>query len=138
VLVSAKGPEPRMTEVIAGEPIRGSWWAHPKGRAIYGVLQGLAASPDILSCRLMDGKMTLVHRRLWPALIRAAGRFPPERLARTDEEHTAAGHHVRRDIPFPHWADPESLAMAQALGEDEALDALGSWARSQGSSGRPA
>ena len=24
---------PSLAEAIAGEPIRGSWWAHPKGRA---------------------------------------------------------------------------------------------------------
>ena len=27
VLVSAKGPAPRLTEAIIGKPIKGSWWA---------------------------------------------------------------------------------------------------------------
>jgi hypothetical protein len=30
VLASAKGPVPRLTEAIVGEPIQGSWWSHPK------------------------------------------------------------------------------------------------------------
>jgi len=129
VLVAAKGPVPRMVEVIAGEPIKGGWWGHPKGRDIFRVLQVLGDSPEILSCRLVGGKVSLVHRRLWPALIRAAARFRRADLAKTEQEHTGAGHHVRHDTPFPDWADGESLAMAQTLSEDEALDALGDWTR---------
>ena len=37
VLVSAKGPAPRLTEAIAGEPIKGSWWGHSKGHQIFAV-----------------------------------------------------------------------------------------------------
>src|SRR5580704_1458010 len=37
VLVSAKGPAARLTELIAGEPIRGSWWGHPKSHEIFEV-----------------------------------------------------------------------------------------------------
>jgi hypothetical protein len=129
VLVSAKGPVPRMTDAIVGEPVYGSWWAHPKGREIYRLLQALDNSPDIVTCRLIGGKVTLVHRRLWPALIRAAPRFAPRALARTGQEHTASGRHLRRDIAFPDWCDAQSLAAAEALTEDEALDALGPWSR---------
>jgi hypothetical protein len=128
VLVSAKGAVPRMTEAVAGEPVKGSWWSHPKGREIFRVLQVLEDSPDLLVCRLVGGKVTLVHRRLWPALIAAAGRFPAGDLARTAQEHTKAGHHVRHDTPFPDWADDESLAKARTLSEDEARAALGDWA----------
>jgi len=127
VLVAGKGPRKPMTEVIAGEPIKGSWWAHPKGKEIFRVLQSLEESPDIVSCRLIGGKVTLVHRRLWPALIRAARHYPKAHLARTEQEHTATGRHVRRDTPFPEWADPESLKAAEALTETEALTLLGDW-----------
>jgi hypothetical protein len=34
---------------------------------------------------------------------------------------------VRRDTPFPEWADPESLKAAEALTETEALTLLGDW-----------
>lgn len=47
VLVSAKGPVPRLVEAIAGEPIRGSWWAHPKGHQIFSVLQAVADSEEV-------------------------------------------------------------------------------------------
>ncbi len=129
VLASAQGPVPRMSEAIAGEPIRGSWWGHAKGGEIYRVLGFVEESPDVLVCRVIDGKITLVHRRLWPALIRAAGRFAPERLSRIVQEHTATGRHVNHETPFPLWADPHSLAAVELLTESDALDALGEWAR---------
>jgi hypothetical protein len=131
VLASAKGPAPRLAEIIAGEPIKGSWWAHPKSRDIFQVFQSLGERPDILVCKLVDGKVTFVHRRLWPALIRMAHRFAAERLAQVDQLHTETGRHVNRVVPFPDWADPESLDEARLLGEPEALAALGDWAAAE-------
>ncbi|HWX90352.1 MAG TPA: hypothetical protein VNY75_08610 [Rhizomicrobium sp.] len=128
VLASAKGPVPRMTEIIAGDAITGSWWAHPKSRQIYATLQSLEHSPDVLVCRLVAGKVSFVHRRLWPALVRAAGNFPVAHLAQRHDEHTAAGHHVSRSVAFPKWADKKTLAQAQTLSEPQALAALGAWA----------
>jgi hypothetical protein len=128
VLASAKGPVPRMAEVIAGEPIRGSWWGHPKGDEIYRILGFLQESPDVLVCRVINGKITLVHRRLWPALIRVAGRFPRERLSKVEQVHTESGRHVNVETGFPEWADPDSLTAADSLTESQALEALGKWA----------
>src|ERR1700726_647705 len=87
VLVAAKGPAPRLTEAIVGEPIKGSWWAHPKSHQIFAILQAVTDSKEILVCRLVDGKVTLVHRRLWPALVRVARRFRPDQIAQVREEH---------------------------------------------------
>lgn len=128
VLASAKGPVPRLAEIIVGEPIKGSWWAHPQGKLIFRIFSALAESDEILVCRLVGGKMTFVHRRLWPALIRAAERFPAETLARVDQMHTQVGRHVNHEVPFPQWADSVSLAQAESLGIEEALLALGPWA----------
>lgn len=128
VLASGKGPVPRLAEAIADGPIRGSWWAHPKSHQIFRIFQALGESSDILVCRLVGGKISFVHRRLWPALVRASNHFPAQRLAQTRQEHTAAGHHVNRNTAFPQWVPPEVLSQAQQLGEPEALQALGSWA----------
>lgn len=128
VLASAKGPVPRLAEIIAGEPIKGSWWGHPKSHEIYAVFQALSESNDILVCRLVDGKVTFVHRRLWPALIRVAAHFPVQQLSQVREEHTAAGHHVSHEVAFPEWVPPEAMREARLLDEQEALKALGSWA----------
>lgn len=128
VLSAAKGPVPTVSEAVASGPIKGSWWGHPKGREIFRVLRDLSDSPDILVCRLVDGKITFVHRRLWPALVRLAPRFEPRQIAQVHEEHTASGRHVTHDVAFPEWVPPEVKAAARELSEREALEALGEWA----------
>ncbi|MDB5969691.1 MAG: hypothetical protein JWQ90_2141 [Hydrocarboniphaga sp.] len=125
VLTAARGPVPCLAEAIAREPIKGSWWAHPKGRQIFAVLQKLSESPEILVCRLVNGKVTLVHRRLWPALIRLADQFEPGQLAQVHQEHTSAGHHVAHDVPYPQWVPEAAFEEAQRLSKADALKALG-------------
>ena len=127
VLVSAKGSAPRLTEAIAGEAIAGSWWAHPKSHHIFSILGAVTDSDQVLVCRLVDGKITLVHRRLWPSLVRLAKYFAPEQLAQVREEHTPTGRHVSRVVPYPHWVPAEVSAQADALDERHALVALGTW-----------
>ena len=126
VLQSGKGPAPRLVEAIAGEPIRGSWWAHPKSKAIFRVLCAVADSDEILICRLVDGKVTFVHKRVWPALARVAKRLPPERIAQVKQEHTPSGRHVTRTIPVSEWLPPASLKESRKLSEDQAIEILGS------------
>jgi hypothetical protein len=120
VLVSAKGPAPRLTEAIAGEPIKGSWWAHPKSHQIFTILQQLEHSPDILVCRFLAGRLTFVHRRLWPAMVKLASDFQPDQLAQVLQEHTATGKHVNRIVKYPEWVPPEVLAEAKVLAAREA------------------
>jgi hypothetical protein len=124
VMQSARGPVPSLAERVAGGPIRGSWWGHPSGHEIYRVLNEVRASPDVVAVRLIGGKVTLVHRRLWPALARVAARFPPERLAALDEVHTASGAHRTLEIPFPDWVPAEDVSAAALLTIDEALAQL--------------
>jgi hypothetical protein len=125
VLASAKGDAPRLVEAILGEPIQGNWWAHPRGSFIYNVLAAVSASDEVLVCRLLRGKVTLVHRRLWPALVRAAERFEPARLAQVHDEHQPNGRHVAREVPFPSWVPPVVQVQAASLDEDDAMAALG-------------
>jgi hypothetical protein len=127
VLVSAKGSAPRLTEAIAGQPIKGSWWAHPQGRHIFAILGAVADSGDVLTCRLVDGKVTLVHRRLWPALVRLSARFAPAQIAQVMQEHTASGKHVNTEIAFPHWVPADVLELAKSTDEQAALAVFGSW-----------
>jgi hypothetical protein len=60
---------PSVVGLVTGEPLRASWWSHPKGRLIFAVLSELADRPDVLFTKLLSQKVTLVHRRLWPALL---------------------------------------------------------------------
>jgi hypothetical protein len=127
VLESAVGPVPSVAAAVVGGPIRGSWWAHPRSHEIFELTRAIRAREDVLVCRLVDGRITFVHRRLWPALVRTAGRFPKKQLARISEIHTPSGHHVAEEIAFPKWVPAEVLADASLLSEEEALDALGAW-----------
>lgn len=125
VLASAKGSAPRLIEAILGEPISGNWWAHPKSSFIYNVLAAVSESEDILVCRLLGGRITLIHRRLWPALVRTAGHFDVAQLAQVREEHTPSGRHVTREVAFPLWVPAAVREEAALLSENEALLALG-------------
>jgi hypothetical protein len=120
VLVSAKGPAPRLTEAIVGEPIKGSWWGHSKGHQIFAILQKLEDSPDILVCRFIAGRVTFVHRRLWPAIVKLANHFQPDQIARIRQEHTAGGKHVNHLTAYPTWVPAEILEEATRLSTQEA------------------
>ena len=125
VLVSARGPVPRLTEFIAGAPFAGSWWAHPNSHEIFRILQSVGELPEILACRLVTGHVTWVHRRLWPALVKMADCFHADQLAQIREEHAANGKHVTRTVAFPQWVPPEVSAQARQLGEQQARALLG-------------
>lgn len=125
VLEARRGPVPTLAAAIAGEPIRGSWWGHPKGHDIFAILSAVRASPDVLACRLIDRKVTLVHRRLWPALARLADELGEGRIAALREEHMPSGAHRTLSVPFRDWAPDSIWADAQALSEDEARAQMG-------------
>src|SRR5271156_6041494 len=127
VLESGSGPVPSLVSAITGEPIRGSWWAHARGRELFALTRAIRDSPDVLVCRLIEGKITYVHRRLWPALVRLSGRFPHSNLAQIKEVHTASGKHALVESRFPEWVPREVAAQASDLDEQSALRQLGPW-----------
>jgi hypothetical protein len=116
---------PSLAEAAAGEPLRGSWWAHPKGKAIFALTRRVRESPQVLVCRVVDGKISFAHERTWPALARLAARFPADRLARVREIHSDGGAHRVEEIPFPKWLAPETAAAARRLSEADASAVLG-------------
>lgn len=127
VLQAARGPVPCLAEVIAGGPIRGSWWGHPKAHEIFHAAQAICESPEVLVCKLVDGKVTYVHRRLWPALVKLASRFRKDQLARVWDEHTPSGAHRSRRTAFPGWVPTEVMREGKALSVAEAEKALLPW-----------
>lgn len=133
VLVSAQGNAPRLTEAITASPIKGSWWAHPQSQLIYTLLESVTGSDQVLVCRLINGKLTLVHRRLWPSLVVLAGHFAPQQLAQVREEHTATGRHATREIPFPQWVPAEVAEQAKIIDEQAALAVFSAWIKPSGS-----
>jgi hypothetical protein len=125
VLQAARGPVPSLAEAVAGGPIRGSWWGHPRGREIFLAAEAVVESGDVLVCKLVEGKVTYVHRRLWPALVRLASRFGRARLAKVWSEHTASGRHQPHRLAFPRWVPPEVVRAAGRLSVTEAEAQLG-------------
>jgi hypothetical protein len=115
VLESAQGPVPNLAAKVAGEPLRGGWWSHPKAKEIFLLSRAIRESPEVLVCRVIGGKVTYVHRRLWPALVLLAGHFPGKNLAAITEEHTTAGQHRLLVTPFPGWVPDAMLRAARAL-----------------------
>jgi hypothetical protein len=95
-LVKAAGvmSERALIDIVAGEPVQGSWWGHRAGQAIFQALEQLREDKDVFLCKYLDGKQTYVHRRLWPALLRVQGEAslwpalsaPARRLLRRVEE----------------------------------------------------
>jgi hypothetical protein len=124
LLQSARGPLANAAELIAGEPIKGSWWGHPAGHTIFNTLNDLADSPDVVRLRLVKGKITLVHRRLWPALVRVADGFDAKQLAALDEVHTETGAHRVVEQPFPDWVPADVHHAAAQLTVQQAWSHL--------------
>ena len=129
VLASAKGRVPSVAEAIVGEPIVGSWWSHPKGQQIFDALSTIDDDADIRCFKLVDHKITFVHRRLWPALAKLAqaGVLAADRVASIQQEHMPTGEHRNITMPFPDWVPDDALATAESLSVDEAKSQLGAW-----------
>jgi hypothetical protein len=54
-----------LTYLITQESIRGSWWSHKLAHTIFNVSEMLDNHPDVLTIKLVSGKVTFVHRQLW-------------------------------------------------------------------------
>ena len=63
---------PSVVSLVAGAPVSGSWWAHPLGQETYGVCRRLIHHADVLVLKLVNKKITYVHRSLWSCLLAVA------------------------------------------------------------------
>lgn len=79
---------PCLVHLVVGEPVRGSWWAHREGPAIYDIAMALEQHPDVLVTKLVHGKVTFVHRRLAPAVVAVGSARAPWQLADLPEPAT--------------------------------------------------
>ena len=132
VLQSAKGLEPSLAVRIAGGPIQGSWWGHPMGHEIFAVIQNVHASKAVIVCTLARGKITYIHRRLWPAFVRMVKKFPDHALDKVQEVHLPSGRHERQDIPFPDWVPEPVLKAAARISAQEATAEIHVWLQRYG------
>jgi hypothetical protein len=115
VLEAARGLEPSLAKKVVGGPIRGSWWGHHKGHEIYELTQEIHDSKVVLTCSLAGGRITYIHRRLWPHFIRMACSLPLGALDQVREVHLPSGRHKREDVPFPEWVPDDVLESSKWL-----------------------
>jgi hypothetical protein len=134
ILQAARGLEPTLTDRIVGEPVSGSWWSHPKSHDIFSVIQHVHASRAILVCVLAGGKVTFVHRRLWPHFVRIANKFPVHALDKVQQLHLPSGRHQRQTVPFPDWVPEDALDSAKRISVARATAELQVWVRRYGAS----
>jgi hypothetical protein len=69
LLLVSDSRTPSVAGIVTGERVSGSWWGHPLSHEIFRVNQLLASSPDITTAKLIYGKVTFIHRKLWEALV---------------------------------------------------------------------
>ena len=124
VLESGHGPAPNLAELIAGERIQGSWWGHRTASQIFRCSRAIRGSKDVLVCRLLEGKVTYVHRRLWPALVRLQDQFERRRMSAIREVHTAQGKHKTILKAFPNWVPEDVIVEASSLTLGKAAEML--------------
>ena len=109
------GACPSLVVETLGEVVRGSWWAHPKGGVVYAILAELDDHPDVLITRLIDGKNALVHRTLWPALLRLVtdGAWRKRATASLDPEARALLRRVEKESRLRADAMPAEMRRAK-------------------------
>ena len=106
--------KPSLTALVAGEPIRGSWWGHPAGRRIFQVANALEDGGEALFVPLLSAKVTLVHRRLWPALVSIGEARAPWQM----DPLTPRARELLEDVERTgrvRASGPSSKALARAL-----------------------
>jgi hypothetical protein len=87
---------PSFTGIAAGQPIAGSWWSHRLAHPIYDTIVVWSERPEVLWAKLVNGKVTYVHRRLWPAFFAVVLDARAERTAGLPDASLALLARVRK------------------------------------------
>lgn len=137
---------PNVAALLTGAPVRGSWWGHPQSKRIFRTLRRLSAHRDVLLCKLIGGKVTLIHRRLWPAFLGAAMSrepwqtrgLPPE--ARAILSKADRSGHLEAAGPAVKELERRLLVLANEEHSESGAHKMivESWTRWAASSGAPA
>ncbi len=100
---------PSVTGLVTGEPIQGSWWGHPRARAIFAVVEQMEGYAEALRTKLVSGKVTFVHRPLWPALAGAGAARDPWQVKGLSQEEKRLLQAVE-DAGWVRTDEPDWLA----------------------------
>jgi hypothetical protein len=69
VLMETDANLPSVAGLVTGEPVRGSWWSDVSAQEIFTILGQFEDHCDVMFTKLISGKVTLVHRKLWPEVL---------------------------------------------------------------------
>jgi hypothetical protein len=105
---------PSVATIFAGEPMAKSWWSHPRGNEMFRCLNEI--EDEVLATRLINGKVTFVHRRLWPALAGAG-------VAIETSVHTESGRHEKRVESSASWSKRLKVKPLAERASQEAFEA---------------
>ena len=105
---------PSLTTLVAGAPIRGSWWGHTAGKRIFQVASALEDGGQVLFVPLLSAKVTLVHTRLWPALLAVGESRAPWQTSDLEPRARALLKEVEH-AGRVRATGPSSKALARAL-----------------------
>jgi len=98
VLLQTDARLPNVCALVAGAPVHGSWWSHPRSHEIFRVNCALADHPDVLVVKLISAKLTYVERGLWSCVVaigRAREAWQAERLSPGARELLEAVDHAQ-------------------------------------------
>ena len=73
---------PSVCTLITGTPMKGSWWSHPMAKIIFQVNELLEDHKDVLITKLVAGKVTFVHRKLWPEVFSVGAAREPWKFSK--------------------------------------------------------
>ncbi len=128
LLESADGPVPSLLALVRPHREKGNWWNQPGAKAFFILTRSVRASADVLVCRLIRGKITFVHRRLWPAIAHECRAIAAARLSQVKETHTSRGFHRVDSIPFERWLDSGIASKGARMSDTAARSKLAPWA----------
>ena len=124
ILLMSDARLPSVVSLVVGEPVRGSWWGHARGEEIYQVVTALEDHPDALATKVVSGKVTYVHRGLWPAVLAVARAGEPWQMeglplrAQLLLDAVTRNGEMRTD-DIPHTGGPKSGSPGEAARELE-------------------
>lgn len=102
---------------------------------IFGVLSELEDHPDVLFLKLLNRKVTLMHRSLWPAWLAIVSKPEPWQHERgldmhARQVHTESGKHATVAQPWSEWAKAAKVKPLRSVADakrqiEDAAAALG-------------
>src|SRR5260370_3636506 len=106
LLLDADPKFPSVTGFVAGDSVRGSWWAHPRAHEMFRLACQLRDHLDVVMVKLISGKITLVNRPLWPAVYVIGTAREPWQLRSLSKEARALLKKVDKETKVSCSGDP--------------------------------